>query len=296
MTTVELGAKDTIEKLKSGKSYIDAFNDINNWLQEYKKMAKLIHPDICKEPGAKEALAILNQWKEELEKGKTYSDDAGQITYKINSISIEGIKPILETSLKHFSKLMSFKDKMDIDFQRYLPETAKLDTNLEFKTKLRTLPLSSIGTLTQAHVNWILSRMLEFISYIHKKGYVHAGINPDSVFVEPINHGINVMSFYHMTEIGKKMGTASGKWLYMYPEHVKKDKIAKPDIDIDLCKRTAIWLLGDKSGIGNSLRKTHSIPFLDFCQKKHTDPIQAFFDYRDMLDKNFEKKFIPLHI
>ena len=104
MTTVELGAKDTIEKLKSGKSYIDAFNDINNWLQEYKKMAKLIHPDICKEPGAKEALAILNQWKEELEKGKTYSDDAGQITYKINSRSIEGIKPILETSLKHFSK------------------------------------------------------------------------------------------------------------------------------------------------------------------------------------------------
>ena len=53
----------------------------------------------------------------------------------------------------------------------------------------------------------------------------------------------------------------------MYPDHVKIDKLAKADIDIELCKRTAIYLLGDKSGIGNILRKTHSIPFLDFCQK-----------------------------
>ena len=296
MTTVELGAKDTIEKIKSGKSYIDAFSDLNNWLNEYKKMAKLIHPDICKELGAKEALTILNQYKEELEKGKTYKDDAGQITYKINSISIEGMKPILETSLNNYTKLMSFKEKMDIDFQRYIPKSAILTSNLEFTTMLRTIPLSSIDSLPQVHVNWILSRMLEFIAYIHKKGYVHAGINPDSVYIEPINHGINVMSFYHMSEVNKKISTASGKWLYMYPEHIKKDKIAKPDIDIDLCKRTAIWLLGDKSGIGNSLRKTHSIPFLDFCQQKHTDPVKAFFDYRTMLEKNFEKKFIPLHI
>lgn len=302
MITTELGAKDTIEKLKSGKSYIDAFNDINNWLIEYKKMAKLIHPDICKEIGAKEALAILNQYKEELEKGKFITDDAGKVNFKINNISITGNKFVLETSLKHYNKLMSFKDKMDIDFQRYIPTTSKLDTTsideskLDFTTKLRTLPLSSIGILPQEHVNWILSRMLEFIAYIYKKDFVHAGINPDSIFVEPINHGINILSFYHMTEIGKKMGTASGKWLYMYPEHVKKDKIAKPDIDIDLCKRTAIWLLGDKSGIGNVLRKTHSIPFLDFCQRKHQDPIEAFFDYRNMLDKTFEKKFIPLHI
>jgi hypothetical protein len=68
--TATIGAKDTIERLNSGKSYIDAFNDITNWLTEYKQMVKLIHPDICHESGAKEALTKLNQWKEELEKGK----------------------------------------------------------------------------------------------------------------------------------------------------------------------------------------------------------------------------------
>jgi hypothetical protein len=33
MTSIELGAKDTIEKIKSGKSDIDAFSDLNNWSQ-----------------------------------------------------------------------------------------------------------------------------------------------------------------------------------------------------------------------------------------------------------------------
>jgi len=301
MTTVELGAKDTIEKIKNGKSYIETFNDLNNWLAEYKKMAKLIHPDICNLSGAKEALSKLNSYKDELEKGKTHKDDAGMVNYKINQVNITGNKLVLENSLKHYNKLMSLKDKMDLDFQRYIPESAKLqisdaDTNLNLHMKLRALPLSALDVLPQGHVNWILSRMLEFIAYINKKGYVHAGINPDSVYVEPVNHGINVMSFYHMTELNKKLSTASGKWLYMYPDHVKIDKLAKADIDIELCKRTAIYLLGDKSGIGNILRKTHSIPFLDFCQKRHTDPVEAFFEYRELLSKNFEKKFIPLII
>lgn len=289
-----------IETINKSKSPVEVFTDLNNWLADYKKMAKQIHPDICHESGAKEALSKLNSYKEELEKGKTHNDDAGVVTYNITKISIAGQKPILDVSLSNFNKLLSFKDKMDLDFQRYIPISAKLETNnestLNFNMKLRGVPLSALGVLPQGHVNWILSRMLEFIAYIYKKGYVHAGINPDSVYVEPINHGINVMSFYHMTELNKKLTTASGKWLYMYPEHVRKDKIAKPDIDIELCKRTAIYLLGDKSGIGTSLRKTHSIPFLDFISKRHNDPIEAFLDYRAMLDKNFEKKFIPLSI
>lgn len=299
--TITLGAKDTIEKIKSGQSYVDAFNDIANWLAEYKQMAKLIHPDVCHEPGAKDALAKLNQWKEELEKGKIHYDDAGTVTFKILKCSIEGNQPVLQQSLNNFNKLKSFKEKMDLDFQRYIPNSSILTPNndkskLDFTLQNRCIPISSIGTLPQGHVNWILSRMLEFVGYIHKKGYVHAGINPDSVYVEPKNHGINVISFYHMAEVNKKLSTASGKWIYMYPDHIKTKKIATADIDIELCKRTAVWLLGDKSGIGTCLRKTHNTAFLDFINKKHDDPIEAFFDYRKMLENNFEKKFIPLHI
>lgn len=290
--------KDIIAKINRSKSFVEIFTDLNNWLYEYKQIAKQIHPDICAELGAKDALAKLNSYKEELEKGKSHIDDAGTVTYNINKTTIVGDKPILDVSLKNFNKLISLKEKIDIDFQRYIPKSATLTSgnpsNLLFNLNLRAVPLSAIGTLPQEHVNWILSRMLEYAAYLHKRGFVHAGINPDSVYVEPINHSINLISFYHMTELDKKMSTASGKWLYMYPEHVKKDKIAKGDIDVELCKRTAIWLLGDKSGIGTCLRKTHNIAFLDFISKRHTDPIEAFLDYRKMLDKNFERKFIPL--
>jgi len=292
---------DVIVKINKSKYIIEVFEDLSKWNDEYKAYAKLIHPDICKIPGAKDALSKLNSYREELQKGKTHADDAGCVTYKTDKCSIVGDVNILNFSLKHFNKLISYKDKIDLDFQRYLPKSAKITTEdsistLEFNLPLRCIPISALGTLPQGHVNWIFSRMLEFIAYIYKKGYVHAGINPDSIYVEPVNHGINAMSFYHMTEIGKKLGTASGKYLYMYPDHVRVDKIATPDIDIELCKRTAIYLLGDKSGIGTMLRKTHSLPFLDFIGKRHTDPIQTYIEFRKLLDDNFERKFLPLSI
>jgi serine/threonine protein kinase len=262
--TVTLGAKDTIEKLKSSKSYIDAFTDLSNWLAEYKQMAKLIHPDICHEPGAKEALAKLNQWKEELEKGKTYSDDAGTVTYKPTVCSIQGNELVLKQSLNNYNKLMSFKERMDIDFQRYIPKSGKLIDNskLDFNLSNRCIPLSTIGSLPQGHVNWILSRMLEFIGYIHKKGYIHAGINPDSVYVEPINHGINVMSFYHMTEANKKLSTASGKWIYMYPDHIKTKKLGVYVADDSSglsVKGSSIINFSERNSICKTLRKPETI-------------------------------------
>lgn len=287
-----------IDTINRAKSPIEVFSNLSNWLSEYKKIVKQIHPDVCHVIGAKEALTKLNSYKDELEKGKNHIDDAGTITYNINKINIIGQQPILEVSLKNYNKLLAFKEKIDIDFQRYIPISAKLENkdSLTFDIDLRRIPISSLGILPQCHVNWILSRMLEFAAYLYQKGYSHAGINPDSVYIEPVNHGINVISFYHMSELGKKISTASGKYLYMYPDHVKINKITTPDIDVELCKRTAIYLLGDKSGIGTCLRKTHNIPFLDFISKRHNNPVDAFLDYREMLSKNFEKKFIPFII
>lgn len=295
-----LTISETISKINKAKSFTEVFTNLSNWLVEYKQYAKQIHPDICSLPGAPEALTKLNSYKDELEKGKDHMDDAGKVHYTISKCSITGDKNVLNQSLYNYNTLLSFKEKMDIDFQRYIPKSSSLTTTdiskLEFNFNLRCVPLCELGTLPQGHVNWLLSRMLEFAAYIYKKGYSHAGINPESVYVEPVNHGINVISYYHMTKLGSKLGTASGKHLYMYPEHVRTDKIATPDIDVELCKRTAIYLLGDKSGIGTSLRKTHNVHFLDFINKRHKNAIDAFLDYRAMLDKHFEKKFLPFII
>lgn len=302
MTSSQKTTRDLIDKINKSRTYTEVFCDITNWITEYKNYAKLIHPDVCKESGAKEAITKLNSYREELHKGKSHIDDAGKVIYSINKCTIIAEKIILNNSKRWFDKLISYKEKMDIDFQRYIPKTMTLGEEADISHYLgvtltkRAVPLSSLGVLPQEHVNWILSRMLEFVAYMHKKGLVHAGINPNSVYVEPQNHGINVISFYHTTEINKKLTTASGLFINFYPDHVKTTKIATPDVDIELCKRTAIYMLGDKSGIGTSLRKTHNTAFLDFINKPHTDSVEAYLEYRKMIDNNFERKFVPLTV
>jgi serine/threonine protein kinase len=292
-----LSDKELIFFINRSSSYVDIFNDGKDWHQQYKDIIKKIHPDKCNLDGSKEAVSKLNKYKDELEKGKTYNDDVATITYKIDSIRIVGDLDSLKKTNNYLNKLLSYKDPMDKSFQRYIPYKSTIDDDsLYLYLKERCVPITSLGVLPQEHVNWILSRMLEYIAYLHLKGISHCGINPDSVYIDPINHGIYVISFYHSTELNGKMKTASGKYLHFYPEHVKTKKIATPDVDIELCKKTAIYLLGDKSGIGNSLRKTHSNNFLDFIIKPHYDGIECFKQYREMLDKNFNKKFIKLNI
>lgn len=120
---------NVIEKINKSKTFIEVFTDLSNWVTEYKQYAKQIHPDVCHEKGAKDALSKLNSYKEELEKGKTHQDDAGTVTYKICKTTIDGNKPVLEVSLKNFNKLLSLKDKIDLDFQRYIPISAKLENS-----------------------------------------------------------------------------------------------------------------------------------------------------------------------
>lgn len=294
-----LSDNDLIAKIRKARTYTEVFYDMSKWHDDYKEIAKRIHPDRCSLEGAQEALSKLNGYRDEINKGKIHTDDAGLVNYKINKISIEGKSEPLNKSHKFLNHLLSYKEDMDKSFQRYIPlngviENLKDKSVLNLSLKERCVPLSSLGKLPQGHVNWILSRMIEFVGYLHLKGYVHGGINPESVYIDPVNHGINVISFYHTTTIGDKLTTASGNYFYFYPEHVRSKKIATPDIDLELCKKTAIYLLGEKSGIGTPLRKTHNKAFLDFISKNHSDAIECFRDYRAMLDKNFEKKFVHL--
>ena len=48
-----------IEKINNSKTFSEIFSDLSNWATEYKQYAKQIHPDICKEIGAKDALSKL---------------------------------------------------------------------------------------------------------------------------------------------------------------------------------------------------------------------------------------------
>jgi serine/threonine protein kinase len=294
---------EAIKKINNAKSLNEIFVDLANWKTTYKQLVMLLHEDRCSEPGAKDAVFTLNQWKVDIEDGKKHEDDAGQIIYKPDTIRIKGDKNLLKISLQRFYDLTQranslMDNKTRDNFYKYLPEsmTKISDNELELRLKHRALPISSLGTLPEHHVHWILSRMIEFAGYINKIGYVHAGINPDSIYVCPEGHGITCISFYHLTPINNKLTTASAQYIDLYPYKVLVDKRATIDIDIELAKRTAVILLGDPSGHGVRLKKTNNSEIVNFLLAKHNDPIQGFYEYRKILDKNFPKKFHELNV
>ena len=90
-----LSDNDLITKIKKARTYTEVFSDLVNWHDEYKEIAKRIHPDKCSLEGAQEALSKVNGYRDELNKGKTHKDDAGEVNYKVDKVTIKGNKETL---------------------------------------------------------------------------------------------------------------------------------------------------------------------------------------------------------
>ncbi len=286
MTTTEI-----IKKVLDAKTPPELFGEMDKWRSTYREYCR-IHPDVCKDPKASEAFVKLNQFKTELEKGKTHNDDAGAVTYSLFTVEIIGDASLLKTSFDNYNKLMALTDESSVHFKKYIPTSGRMisENELEWTIDYRAMPLSSIGVQPHLHVNWITSRMLEFAGWINQVGYCHAGINPDSIYIIPENHGMMCISFYHMATLGTKLKTVSGKYSNLYPHKVFDHKKATSNIDIELAKRTGIYLLGDKSGTGNNLRKTHNADIIDFLQRPDYDTLETYKAYRSVLKKHFDTK------
>jgi hypothetical protein len=290
---------EAIEKIMKATSVVDLFSDLSSFKNEYKNLAILVHPDHCTNPKGEEAFKKLAEFARILDKGQDHVDDAGTLNYKLTKVTLKGTKELIQKSLSNYNSLFSLKDKASETFKKYLPVSMlKLsDTELSIALPQRAIPLSSLPTLPHEHVNWILSRMLEFSAYLNQFGYVHCGLNPDSIYVVPETHGIVCISFYHLTKLDSKLKTVSARYVNFYPPSIFDKKKAISNIDVVLAKRTAIYLLGDASGAGVKLRKTHNLDFLDFCFKDHFVPFDAYDEYRKMLKKHFDmKKFHVLKV
>ena len=287
---------DILLKIMLAKAVTDVFPDLYQWKNTYKEYIRLIHPDVCAHPNSHAAVTKLNQFKNDLEIGRKYSDEAGEITYNLQQYKIIGNPDLLQTSLRNYEKLTSFTDDASKHFRKYMPANGRLvaPNELVFDLPQRAVPLTHLGVLPHEHANWILSRMLEFAGWLGQVGYTHAGFNPDSIFVIPENHGLICTSFYHLTPTDAQLTTISGKYSAFYPPEIFATKKASLDIDSTLAKRTAIYLLGDTSGSGVKLLKTHNNAIINFLQKKHLDPFHCYQEYRELLKQHFDTKIFHI--
>lgn len=299
-------ASDLIKNVLFSKKPIDIF-PTDDWKKDYLLYSKMIHPDICNLPNANDAMAKLTEYKLILENGTTFTDEIGNFKVfdkKIEYVVTDSNRKLLRKSFDNFKILKSKKDKASESFHRYLPESmrweiSKIDKSekLVILLKDRSIPLTN-QKLPQIHTNWIFSRLFEISLWFNQIGYSHMGLNPTTVFVVPETHGIIIISFYHMSEIGKKATTISAKYKMWYPTTLFTNKIATSDIDLELCKKIVIYLLGDRSAAGTKLKmnKDINIEVLNFLLTKHQNNVEVYKKYREILSKNFEKKFYPLDI
>lgn len=290
--------QEAISKIELAKKLEDVL-DVNNFKASFNEISKLIHPDICKLTGAAEAMSKMGSWKEFFENGKEFKDDIS--TYRGNGYSLHMNKsdePNFGWSLENYRLFMELKNNADKNFQKYLPKEMKLlvDGSVEIVFDKRSIPLSGLQ-LPQEHVNWILNRLLEYSTYLASLGFSHCGLTPESVFIVPETHGIQVCSFYHLSRLGEKIGTISGKYSHWYPAEVFIDKLATQQIDIEMSKKMAAYLLGDTSGSGIRLRKTHNEDFVNFIVNQNQETsLEVLSSYRELLAKNFKKEFHNLDI
>lgn len=287
--------KEIIEMLLQTGNIEDVL-DLSNIKESYNKLVLLIHPDKCGHPKASEATAKLNSLKARFLDGVNYTDDAGAFNTNDYIVRFKGTEAALKLSLDNYNRLKSVKDNISDDLGRHLPQSMTFEKGeLVVKLRERAIPLTGLS-LPQEHVNWILSRLLEFSYYVSRRNYAHIGISPESVFIMPKTHGIQVVSFYHMARIGERVRTVSNIHKPWYPASLFDTKTATAKVDLELSKKTGIYLLGDKSGSGIRLKKTHNEAFINFVITQHHNPAECFTKYREMLKANFETKFFPLNI
>ena len=294
MTDVEV-----IQKVLNSNKPQDIFN--GDWKLTYRSYSRLIHPDACHQPNAADAMAKLNEYKDLLENGVKYTDEAGDFRVmekKIIYVVTDDNRKLITKSVNNYKLLKQKTDKASVGFHRYLPESMVLEKEqLTINLKDRSVPLTG-QKLPQIHVNWLFSRMFEISLWFGKIGYSHMGMNPTTVFVVPETHGIILTSFYHMSHLDQKAKTISARYKMWYPTTLFMKKIATKDIDLELCKKIALYLLGDRSAAGTKLKRDKEVhqEILTFLLTKHKGEIDDYTTYRDLLSKNFERKFYPLDL
>ena len=284
-------------KVLSASKPEDIFS-FRNYQQEYLDMVKVLHPDVCQLAQAGKAVAKLNEYRQQMDKYFKGEDEAGSFRLAgENEIHFQGDAALLSQSYQRYQMLMGLGDAAANHFKKYLPESMLLAGNeLKVICKHRILPLTHI-TLPHEHVDWILSRLFEFITWLHQTGYCHLGIHPESVFIVPETHGIIFISFYHLTPINQKPDSLAGQYINWYPAIIFQQKQAIPYIDISLAQRLALYVLGDKSGNGIMLKKTENPQLIDFLITPHYHSLQTYEQFRQLLLQLFGKPiFHPLNI
>jgi hypothetical protein len=268
--------------------------DVSMLDHAYRKAVRVLHPDVCKRPDAGRAMARLNELRAAYLRSNKPEDDAGLLTLYPQGVVFSGDSGLLTQSKRNFDTLCHLTGEAAQHFRKYLPKQLYTErSSLEAYFEQPSVLLSTVE-LPFEHVRWVLSRLLEFCAWMAQEGFVHAGIQPESVWIVPKTHGIIMGSFYHVHTLGRAQKSISARYKEWYPDQLFVQKRAASVIDLELSKRLAAYLLGSPGGSIHALQGRYPPAFIQFLLERHQDPFQCYDAYRKMLSDNFENQFYQL--
>lgn len=278
-----------IRKILASKKPGDIF-DLKDWKTQFRDWSKHLHPDKNSDPLAHKALAVLLAYKKIIEDGVEFSDEfCPKIIFKDKVITFYGPMDKLKLSYDNFLKIKDTVDSVKTPFRRYLPERMELEMDC-LKVHLQHDPhLIHDIILEEKHGRWFLNRLLEYSTLLNENsGHTHAGLTPNSVLICPEEHGIQVVSFYHLVPVNSKMISAVGVHPYKtwYPTDIFTTKVSVPEIDLLMSKHLATYTMGDKSGFANTLRGILSGELVDFLLSYDDTLLDGYFSYQQLLDRS----------
>lgn len=280
---------NAIDVILKAKKFEDIVGD--DMRLGYKKLMSFVHPDLNKDPRANDAAAILTKLFKMFSEGLKFVDDSGEYQTNYYFVKYQGMQAVIDQGHRIHDVIR--KNTTDV-MRRYMWYEWVGQNQINFQS--RSLPLSGL-VLDQLHANWVVGRLIEYCMLLHNHTqHAHLGLTPEHVFLVPKTHGINVSGFYHATKLGQRMQTISGRYRDWYPASVLKNKIACQYADLHMVKRIGAYLLGDQSGVGTKLLRTHNKDFVNFLLSTHIDSAECFKEFRTMIDKNFESTFHHLNI
>jgi hypothetical protein len=102
--------------------------------------------------------------------------------------------------------------------------------------------------LSDRHVAWIVSRLLNLCCWLSVAGVVHNAISTENVFIDPVNHRVALLGgwFYSVNE-GQKLLALPKKTVEFGPSNLLRDKVGSHKTDLELVKVLARELVGSNA-------------------------------------------------
>lgn len=295
--------------------------------EKYHEYAKRIHPDVCHDPSAEEAMNKLtrlyqealrclddNTWQmRDVDFLTTQNGGSLSVAYLIKTPFEQGVRYVCKTSVlwlfadpacaSRFQQgvsRISYRDsKMSGQFKPFMPQITKTFSLQDGSFAIVVAktpdqyPLDLVlqnapEAITDRHLAWVTSRLCNLCCFLSFNQLSHNGLTPPNLFLSAKDHTLSILGgWQYAAAFGKKMKGVPRAVYDIMPLPVKASKTGSPLTDLESVKL-----------IGRTVGKTAALPkpLASFYQSGSSpSAVQEFNKWSRTLDQAYGKRmFVPL--